>query len=149
MPGASPLPIGGSPFDGRYSGCGLSSIHGIPSSSAAIPPQAVMTSDTTRSSPIACSCGTVQHRHPGRALVDLGTGVAVVVVLGGVEPGQFDGVDTGGARGFQPLGTGQQRGVVAGGHEPLTQRDGRKRVSGVRPGHHRDAHRSTLPQRLG
>ena len=56
VPGASPLPIGGSPADGRYSGCGLSSIHGIPSSSADIPPHAVITSDTTKSSPIACSC---------------------------------------------------------------------------------------------
>ena len=31
-PGASPLPSGGRPFDGRYSGCGFSSTHGTPSS---------------------------------------------------------------------------------------------------------------------
>jgi len=57
-PGASPLPIGGSPFDGRYSGAGLSSIHGIPISSAARPPHAVMTSETTRSGSSSRSTGT-------------------------------------------------------------------------------------------
>jgi hypothetical protein len=30
VPGASPLPTGGRPFDGRYSGCGQSSTQGIP-----------------------------------------------------------------------------------------------------------------------
>lgn len=59
VPAASPLPIGGSPFDGRYSGCGLSSTHGIPSSSAAMPPHAVMTSDTTSSGSRARSRGTL------------------------------------------------------------------------------------------
>ncbi|SHT38378.1 Uncharacterised protein [Mycobacteroides abscessus subsp. abscessus] len=54
-PGASPLPKGGNPFDGRYSGCGFSSTHGTPSSSPAIPPQAVMTSDTMRSGASALS----------------------------------------------------------------------------------------------
>ena len=58
-PGASPLPIGGSPFDGRYSGDGLSSTHGMPSSSAANPPHAVITSETTRSGSRSRSTGTL------------------------------------------------------------------------------------------
>ncbi len=57
-PGASPLPRGGSPFDGRYSGAGLSSIHGMPSSSAANPPHAVITSETTTSGAKSRSTGT-------------------------------------------------------------------------------------------
>ena len=57
-PGASPLPIGGRPFDGRYNGAGFSSIHGMPSNSAASPPQAVITSDTTRSGSRSRSTGT-------------------------------------------------------------------------------------------
>ena len=44
--------------DGRYSGAGLSSIHGIPISSAARPPHAVMTSETTRSGSSSRSTGT-------------------------------------------------------------------------------------------
>ena len=58
-PGASPLPIGGSPFDGRYSGWGFSSTHGSPSSSATNPPATVITSDTTSSGASSFSCGTL------------------------------------------------------------------------------------------
>ncbi len=58
-PGASPLPSGGSPFDGRYNGAGLSSIHGTPISSAANPPHAVITSETTTSGARSRSCGTL------------------------------------------------------------------------------------------
>ena len=49
VPAASPLPTGGSPFDGWYSGDGFNSIHGTPSNSAARPPHTVITSDTTTS----------------------------------------------------------------------------------------------------
>lgn len=51
-------PLIGNGANGRYSGCGLSSTHGIPSSSAAMPPHAVMTSDSVRGwsgSPTICS----------------------------------------------------------------------------------------------
>ena len=89
----------------------------------------------------------IQHGHPRGALVDLGAGVAVVVVGGGVEPGQFDGVDAGGAGGFEPFGAGEQGRRVAGCRETSAQRDGRKRVPGVWSGDHGDAHRPTLPQR--
>ncbi len=80
--------------------------------------------------------------------MDLGAGVEVVVVLGGVEPEQFDRVDAGSTRGLEPLDTGQQNRCVAGDQKPSTERDRRKRVARVRPGHHRDTHRPTLPQRL-
>ena len=56
-PGASPLPIGGNPVDGRYSGCGFSSTHGSPTISAASAPHAVITSDTIRSGASSVSCG--------------------------------------------------------------------------------------------
>jgi len=58
-PGANPLPSGGNPADGRYSGDGLSSIHGRPINSAAKPPHAVMTSETTRSGASSRSRGTL------------------------------------------------------------------------------------------
>ena len=57
-PGASPLPTGGRPFDGRYSGDGHNSTHGRPINSAAKPPHAVITSDTTRSGARSRSRGT-------------------------------------------------------------------------------------------
>jgi hypothetical protein len=46
-------------------------------------------------------------------MMDLGTGVAVVVVLGRIQPDQFDGIDTGGASSVQPFDARQQRRCVA------------------------------------
>jgi limonene-1,2-epoxide hydrolase len=78
--------------------------------------------------------------------VDLGPGIAVVVVRGRIQAGQLDGVDTGGASRVQPFGAGQQRRCIACCQESPAQRDRRKGVPGVWPRHHRDAHRPTLPQ---
>ncbi len=82
----------------------------------------------------------VEHRHPRGALVDLGPGVGVVVVVGGIEPDQFDGLDSGRAGGVQPLGAGQQHRVVARSGEPQAQRERGKRMTRVRARHHRDSH---------
>src|ERR1700756_3631647 len=88
----------------------------------------------------------IQHRHPRSPLVDLGAGIPVVVVCGGVEPGQFDGVDAAGAGGCEPFGAGEQGRRVARCRKTPAQRDRRKRVPGVWSGDHGNAHRPTLPQ---
>ncbi len=138
--------MGGNAFDGRYSGCGLSSIHGTPIISAASAPHAVITSDTIRSGANARQHRRVEHSHPRGALVDLGAGVAVVVERRGIEPEQFDRVDAGGACRVQPLHSGQQHRLVAGGQELQAQCDRRERVPRIGPGDHGHTHRPTLPQ---
>ena len=140
VPGASPLPIGGRPFDGRYSGCGQSSTHGIPSSSAAMPPPAVMTSDTTRSGASSRSVGTLSTAI--RAARRCIRAPASSVLVGGHQPVQLDARSIPArAGGFEPFHAGEQRGRVAGLGEALAQRNRRKRVPGIRPGDHGDAHR--------
>ena len=147
MPGASPLPTGGSPFDGRYSGCGLSSTHGTPSSSAASPPHAVITSDTTRSGASSSSCGRVEHGHPCGPPVELGAGVGVVVAVGRVEAERARPRRRPAPRAVSSHSAPVSRvGVVTGGLELQAQRERGKRVPGVGSGDHRDAHPPTLPQ---
>ena len=80
----------------------------------------------------------VEHGHPRRTPVDSGPGVDVVV--GGREPVQRDSVDAGGAGGVDPFLAGEQRGLVAGFAESSAQRNRGKRVPGIRPGDHGDAH---------
>ena len=65
--------------------------------------------------------------------MNLGSRVAVVVVLGGVKASQFDGLDSGRASGIQPLPAGQQGGWISGRQKPLTQCDCRKGVAGSGP----------------
>ena len=108
VPGASPLPIGGSPFDGRYSGWGFSSIHGSPSSSAASPPH---DGDQVRDHQIRrqlCQLRRVEHRHARGTLMDLRPGIGVVVDLGRVQTEEFDRVDAGLSRHVQPFRAGQK-----------------------------------------
>ncbi|CNN20246.1 Uncharacterised protein [Mycobacterium tuberculosis] len=79
--------------------------------------------------------------------MDPGPGVEIAV--GGRQPVQLDGVNASGAGGFQPFHPGEQGGRVSGCAETLAQRDRRKRVPGIRPGDHGDAHRpypATAPQ---
>ena len=144
IPGANPLPTGGSPFDGRYSGCGLSSTHGTPRSSAASPPHAVITSDTTRSGAISFSCGRVEQGHSCGPPVDLVACVGVVVRIGRIQAEEFGRVHPGGTGGIEPLGAREQGGVVTGGLELQAQRQRGKGVPRVGSGDHRDAHPPTL-----
>ena len=139
-PGASPLPSGGRPFDGRYSGDGLSSIHGRPSSSAASPPQAVITSDTTRSGARSRSRGTFSTAIRAARWWIFAPASVSSSSLGGVQPVEFDGVHPDRACGVQPFGAGEQRRRIPGGQEPAAQRNGRKGVPGIRSGNHGDAH---------
>ncbi len=146
-PGASPLPTGGRPFDGRYSGCGHNSTHGRPSQ---LGRQATACRDHIGHHQVRRQVAQprhVQHRHPGGPLVDLRPGVGVVVGLGGVKPVELDGVHPRPTCGVQPFGARQQRRSVPGGEEPTAQRNGRKRVPGIRSGNHGDPHGPTLPQR--
>ena len=68
------------------------------------------------------------------------SGPRVDVVVGGREPVQRGSVNTGRSGGINPFLAGEQRGLVAGFAESLAQRNGRKRVPGIRPGDHGDAH---------
>ena len=146
-PGASPLPSGGRPFDGRYSGAGFSSIHGMPSSSAASPPHAVITSDTTRSGASSRSTGTLSTAiRAARWWIFAPASVSSSSSVG-IEPDEFDRVHPRRPGGVQPFGAGQQRRRVAGGQEPKAQRKRGKGVSGIGSGDHGDAHAATLPQR--
>ncbi len=72
--------------------------------------------------------------------MDLGARVGVVVAGHDLEPVEFDGVQALRARLVEPPGPGEQRRRVAGGEETQAQREGRKRVSGIRSGDHGDAH---------
>ena len=91
-PGASPLPSGGRPFDGRYSGCGLSSTHGSPINSAASPPHAVITSDTTRSGARSRSRGTLSTAiRAARWWIFAPASVSSSASVGS-SPSEFDGV---------------------------------------------------------
>ena len=146
-PGASPLPSGGSPFDGRYNGAGLSSIHGTPSSSAANPPHAVITSETTTSGARSRSCGTLSTAIRAARWWILAPASASSSSSVGIEADEFDRVHPDRTGGVQPFGAGQQRRRIARGQEQQAQRERGKGVSGIGSGDHGDAHAATLPQR--
>ena len=86
--------------------------------------------------------GHVEHGHPGRTPVDPGAGVHVVVLRR--QPLQLDGVDPRRARSVDPFHPGEQRGFIARLDESLAERDRGKRVPGIRPSDHGDAHRPYL-----
>ncbi|BBX93225.1 hypothetical protein MBOE_48740 [Mycolicibacterium boenickei] len=77
--------------------------------------------------------------------MDLGPGVGIVIVIGGIEADQFDRVDTRRPRGFEPFDAGQQRRDIPRGQELQAQRKGREGMSGIGSGDHSYAHRPTLP----
>jgi len=81
----------------------------------------------------------VEHGHLRGTPVDPGPGIDIVVY--GRQPAQLDGVNAGGAGGVDPFHAGEQRGLIAGLGEASAQRDRGKRVPGIRPGDHGDAHR--------
>jgi limonene-1,2-epoxide hydrolase len=87
----------------------------------------------------------VKHGHLRGAPVNPGPGVDIVVDRR--KPVQLNGVNAGIPGGVDPFHPGEQSGLIAGFGEALAQRDRGKRVPGIRPGDHRDAHRPTLPQR--
>ncbi len=147
-PGASPLPSGGRPFDGRYSGCGFSSIHGRPINSAASPPHTVITSDTTRSGASSRRRGTFSTAILAARWWIFAPASVSSSVGGRVKPVELDGVHPRCTCGIQPFGAREQRRSVPGGEEPKAQRNGRKRVPGIRSSNHGDPHGPTLPQRL-
>jgi hypothetical protein len=74
--------------------------------------------------------------------MDLGPGIGVVIRLPGIEPGQFDSLNSGPSGCLQPSSSGHQHGMIASICEAQAKRESGKGVPGFGPGDHDHPHRA-------